>query len=88
MTEVTGFGPRDWSSHPSYVDQGYKSTALRGPTKPLIPLKATLSELTGPVYGHDSLGALDADLTTNRWASASWSPGGYWTSADSRCRTR
>lgn len=65
MTEVTGFGPRDWSSHPSYVDQGYKSTALRGPTKPLIPLKATLSELTGPVYGHDSLGALDADLTKN-----------------------
>ena len=65
MTEVTGYGPRDWGSHPPYVDQGYKSTALRGPTKPLIPLKATLSELTGPVYGHDSLSALDADLTKN-----------------------
>ncbi|MGH6943656.1 MAG: protocatechuate 3,4-dioxygenase subunit beta, partial [Geminicoccaceae bacterium] len=43
----------------------YKSTVLRGPTKPLIPLEHTLSELTGPVYGHESVGALDADLTRN-----------------------
>ena len=55
----------DWSSHPGYVDPGYKSTALRGPTKPLIPLKASLSELTGPVYGHESVVGLDADLTRN-----------------------
>jgi protocatechuate 3,4-dioxygenase beta subunit len=48
---------------PAYVDAGYRSTALRGPTKPLIPLKATLSELTGPVFGHDALRPLDADLT-------------------------
>ena len=57
--------PRDWSSQPAYRDSGYKSTALRGPTKPLIPIKAGLSELTGPVYGHDSVGRLDADLTRN-----------------------
>ncbi len=65
MTVVSGFGPRDWGSHPPYIDPGYKSTPLRGPTKPLIPLKATLSELTGPVYGHESVGRLDADLTKN-----------------------
>lgn len=57
--------PRDWSSQPSYVDAGYKSTALRGPTKPLIPIPQSLSELTGPVYGHESIGPLDADLTRN-----------------------
>ncbi|WP_207481454.1 protocatechuate 3,4-dioxygenase subunit beta [Arenibaculum pallidiluteum] len=57
--------PRDWSSHPPYVYPDYKSTVLRGPTRPLIPLKHTLSERTGPVYGHDSLGALDNDLTRN-----------------------
>lgn len=59
------YKPRDWSSQPGYIDPGYKSTALRGPTKPLIPIKQSLSELTGPVYGHDSLGALDNDLTRN-----------------------
>jgi protocatechuate 3,4-dioxygenase beta subunit len=57
--------PRDWSSQPPQVYPEYKSTPLRSITKPLIPLKQTLSELSGPVYGHDSLGALDADLTRN-----------------------
>lgn len=65
MTEATGYTARDWSSHPRYIDPAYKSTPLRGPTRPLIPLKATLSELTGPVYGHESVGRLDADLTKN-----------------------
>lgn len=64
-TAPAGYTPRDWSSHPRYIDPAYKSTPLRGPTKPLIPLKATLSELTGPVYGHESVGRLDADLTKN-----------------------
>ncbi len=59
------YTPRDWSSQPRYIDSGYKSTALRGPTKPLIPIRQSLSELTGPVYGHDSVGPLDADLTRN-----------------------
>ncbi len=59
------YKPRDWSSQPRYLDTGYKSTALRGPTKPLIPIPQSLSELTGPVYGHDSLSPLDNDLTRN-----------------------
>jgi protocatechuate 3,4-dioxygenase beta subunit len=57
--------PRDWRSHPPFLSPDYKSTVLRAPTKPLIPVPATLSELTGPVYGHESVGALDADLTRN-----------------------
>lgn len=59
------YTPRDWSSQPRYIDEDYKSTALRGPTKPLIPIPQSLSELTGPVYGHESLGPLDNDLTRN-----------------------
>lgn len=59
------YTPRDWSSQPRYVDDSYKSTTLRGPMKPLIPISQSLSELTGPVYGQDSLGPLDADLTCN-----------------------
>ncbi|MEM9359657.1 MAG: hypothetical protein AAGB04_26015, partial [Pseudomonadota bacterium] len=39
-------GTRDWASHPAYIAEDYKSTRLRGPTKPLIPLPETLSEFT------------------------------------------
>jgi protocatechuate 3,4-dioxygenase beta subunit len=59
------FKPRDWASHPPYAYSEYRSTSLRGPTKPLIPIKQTLSELTGPLYGQDSIGLLDGDLTKN-----------------------
>jgi protocatechuate 3,4-dioxygenase, beta subunit len=59
------FKPRDWASQPPYIYPSYKSTVLRGPTRPLIPLRHTLSEITGPVYGHESVGPLDADLTKN-----------------------
>jgi protocatechuate 3,4-dioxygenase beta subunit len=59
------FKPRDWDTQPPYLYPGYKSTTLRGPTKPLIPIEQTLSERTGPVYGHDSLQPLDNDLTKN-----------------------
>ncbi len=57
--------PRDWSSHPPYIYPDYASTPLRGPKNRLIPLKHSLSELTGPVYGHESVGRLDSDLTRN-----------------------
>ena len=47
------FKPRDWVSQPPYIYPSYKSTALRGPTRPLVPLRPTLSEITGPVCGHE-----------------------------------
>jgi protocatechuate 3,4-dioxygenase, beta subunit len=62
---LSTFSPRDWASHPGYLDSGYRSTQWRGPTKPLVPLRQTLSEITGPVYGHDAVTGFDADLTRN-----------------------
>lgn len=62
---MDGYNPRDWATQPPYLAPDYKSTPLRAPTRTLIPLKQTLSELTGPVYGHDSVGELDSDLTRN-----------------------
>jgi protocatechuate 3,4-dioxygenase beta subunit len=56
---------RDWTSQPAFIDDGYKSTTLRGPTRPLLPIPESLSELTGPVYGHEAVGEFDADLTKN-----------------------
>ncbi|MDX2158687.1 MAG: protocatechuate 3,4-dioxygenase subunit beta [Hyphomicrobiaceae bacterium] len=59
------FRPRDWASHPRSIDPAYKSTVYRAPRKPLVPIRQSLTELTGPVYGHESLAADDADLTRN-----------------------
>ena len=41
----------------------YRSTRLRSPKEPLVIVPATLSELTGPVYGASAVDALDGDLT-------------------------
>jgi protocatechuate 3,4-dioxygenase beta subunit len=49
--------------HPPLDVPAYRATTLRHPKAPLVIVPHTLSELTGPVYGHDRLGPLDADLT-------------------------
>lgn len=43
----------------------YKSTLKRSPSKPLVVVPHTLSELTGPVYGHESVNHGDNDLTSH-----------------------
>jgi protocatechuate 3,4-dioxygenase, beta subunit len=61
---ITGAYPPDaLTAHPSNDYPAYRSTALRHPSRPLVPLAHTLSELTGPVYGHDDVTAEEADLT-------------------------
>ncbi|MGX9432380.1 protocatechuate 3,4-dioxygenase subunit beta [Bradyrhizobium sp. LeoA1S1] len=50
--------------HPALSSTAYRSSIKRAPQKPLIPMRHTLSELTGPVYGHESVRAGDNDLTT------------------------
>ena len=49
--------------HPPADSPAYRSTALRHPKQPLVIIPQTLSELSGPVYGSDSVGPLDHDLT-------------------------
>jgi protocatechuate 3,4-dioxygenase beta subunit len=49
--------------HPSNDAPGYRSTAARHPTRPLVVIPQTLSEITGPVYGHGDPGPADHDLT-------------------------
>ena len=50
-------------SFPPALYPGYKSTVKRSPRQPLVPIPHTLSELTGPVYGHDGVRPGDDDLT-------------------------
>ncbi len=59
----TGGYRHDTESHPPYLHPDYKATRLRAPEKPLVILPHTLSEVTGPVYGHGRIGELDNDLT-------------------------
>jgi protocatechuate 3,4-dioxygenase, beta subunit len=51
------------SVDPPYDYPDYVGTRLRHPKEPLVVLPHTLSEVTGPVYGDQSLGELDHDLT-------------------------
>lgn len=44
---------------------GYKTSVPRSPRLPLLALAQTLSEITGPSFGHGDLGPLDNDLTLN-----------------------
>jgi protocatechuate 3,4-dioxygenase, beta subunit len=51
------------SAFSGHLAPGYQSSIKRAPQKPLIIAPHTLSELTGPVYGHEAVQPGDADLT-------------------------
>lgn len=61
MTNV--YDRESLAAHPPYHAPDYKSTRLRSPMRPLIVIPPTLSELTGPVFGHEACRPGDADLT-------------------------
>ncbi len=50
-------------SQPDYLYPDYASTVKRSPSQPLILLPQSLSEMTGPVFGNERIGAMDHDLT-------------------------
>jgi protocatechuate 3,4-dioxygenase beta subunit len=53
---------------PPLVYPPYASNIRRAPAMPPIPLEHTLSELTGPLYGHNPIGETDNDLTRQHTA--------------------
>jgi protocatechuate 3,4-dioxygenase, beta subunit len=61
--QVVGYRRDDAEVDPDLFHPDYASTRTRAPKRPLVPLPHTLSEITGPVYGHEPLGELDNDLT-------------------------
>jgi protocatechuate 3,4-dioxygenase beta subunit len=60
MTEYPRVKP---GSQPDYLAEAYRSTIKRAPAQPLIQIPHTLTERTGPVYGHNPLSRTDNDLT-------------------------
>jgi protocatechuate 3,4-dioxygenase beta subunit len=65
MDWTGGYQPRDRAAHPPAFYPEYKSTVLRSPRRPLLSLPQTLSEITGPVFGPNSVDPLDNDLLSN-----------------------
>ena len=56
---------RDHTRHPPALTQDYKSTVLRSPKQAPLVLDQTISEITGPRFGHSDIAALDHDLIRN-----------------------
>ena len=50
-------------AHPPMLTPSYVFTRKRAPHRPLRVIPHTLTELSGPIYGHDSVQPLDNDLT-------------------------
>jgi protocatechuate 3,4-dioxygenase beta subunit len=51
------------TADPPLLYPDYRSTPVRSPSRPLITIPQTLSEITGPVYGHNDAKPGEADLT-------------------------
>jgi protocatechuate 3,4-dioxygenase beta subunit len=63
MSDLIGYKRPAPGTQPNYLHAPYQSSIKRAPNKPLIRMPQTLTELTGPVYGHERVGPLDNDLT-------------------------
>ncbi len=63
MSEIKAYRRPQAGTQPEYLYPPYASTIKRAPTKPLVLLPHTLTELTGPLFGHDAVKPSDADLT-------------------------
>ena len=63
MADPVGYRRAKPGTQPNYLHPPYQSSIKRAPTKPLIFLPHTLSEITGPIYGHDKVNPTDGDLT-------------------------
>ena len=61
--KVLGYRRPKRGTQPEYLFRPYASTVKRAPTKPLVMLRHTLTETTGPVFGRDEVRAGDHDLT-------------------------
>ena len=57
--------PRNRGAHPPAHTPGYKSSVVRSPSRALISGRATATEQTGPVFGHEILGERDNNLILN-----------------------
>jgi protocatechuate 3,4-dioxygenase beta subunit len=63
VTSIIGYRRPYFDTQPAYLYPGYRSTVKRSPSRPLVLLPHTLTEVTGPVFGYDDVKPTDSDLT-------------------------
>ncbi|MFN3278345.1 MAG: protocatechuate 3,4-dioxygenase subunit beta [Paracoccus hibiscisoli] len=56
---------RDRRWHPPALTPDYKTSVARSPRLPILSLEGSLSEITGPTFGHSDIDPIDADLIRN-----------------------
>ena len=61
---------RDRRMQPSALTPDYKTSVARSPRLPLLSVQSSLSETTGPAFGHADVAPLDADLIRNHGTGA------------------
>jgi protocatechuate 3,4-dioxygenase beta subunit len=59
------FYQRNRLLQPPHHAPGYKTSIARSPRQPLLSLQNSLSEITGPVFGHGDIDPIDNDLIRN-----------------------
>ena len=65
MTKPAEYYQRDRRWHPPAFAQDYKTSVTRSPNYALISLENTVSEITGPRFGHTDIDPIDNDLLKN-----------------------
>lgn len=73
MTKPGEYYQRNRSVHPPAFTPDYKTSVARSPRYSMISLQNSVSEITGPRFGHNDIDAGDNDLLTN-YAKAGESP--------------
>jgi protocatechuate 3,4-dioxygenase, beta subunit len=63
MASIAGYRRPFLGTQPNYLHPPYRSSIKRAPTQPLVYLPHTLSEVTGPTFGKDSVDVKACDLT-------------------------
>ncbi len=63
MANLAGYRRLCPGMQPSHLHPPYVSSVKRAPTKPLVYLPHTLSEVTGPEFGQQTVGVKASDLT-------------------------
>ncbi|TYC53011.1 protocatechuate 3,4-dioxygenase subunit beta [Rhodobacterales bacterium] len=56
---------RNRDRHPPALTPDYKTSVSRSPQYSMISLETSVSEITGPVFGHNDIDPLDRDLLNN-----------------------
>ena len=59
MTDPAPYRRSYWPTQPEYLYPPYRSTVKRAPTQPLVVPPQTISEVTGPLFGHSDVRPVD-----------------------------